>query len=337
MGFLKDFAMGFATQEAKHYEEKKKITDDEDAHRRKRLVDLDVDSKLNERKLSQQLELERQKRKDADERMALEMQTIYGSPQISSESGAQPTPQSDFDMMQYYTAKASAAKSAGLDDDSAGFKLKADVYQQRIQKKATDRDTGRQPTLTAEGISGSKAFAEREQKRIDSGADSIYLPETVRVGPGLRSKVDATAQEKALSAKAQTVYGAIESASADETTGRSNLPDAQIEILTQKAVKLHAAMTLSQDDTQKEQAAEEYTKLLMEADSMKSGLSEVIKQALGDTTEEVAEPVNLSTDRATQLNILKAHQEEALAIRSQFLAGKITAQQAKEQLQMLGQ
>lgn len=330
-GFLKQFAEGFITAEVADRKTKKEAQQIEDAYRKKKLVDLDIDSQLEERKLTKKAELDAADRKARLEQSAADFGSMF------SGGSAEPTPKSAFEMGQLWTAKAAAFEGQGLKEEANAAKLKADYYQQQVSQDEKTRNVKREPPLTAEGISGSKAFSEREQKRLLTGGTSLYLPEDKRVAPGLGSVQADYELEKQSSAKAQQLYSAIEQTTANEA-GKSALSDTTIEVLTQKAVKLNNSMAAATDPTQKEKLTEEYVKLLMEADSMKQGLSDTIRTTLGDSETVPAESVPLSTDAPTEQKTPQqmASDPAALEVQAQYKANKLTREQAIQKLQGLG-
>ena len=327
-GFFKQFASGFLQEAAREQDVKSKREEEIDLYRAKKLEDLSTADELSKREFERKTEEDKRKSREMQERSDEEMANFMSS--------AQAAPKSPFELAQYFTAKAAAKTAAGDKEGAAADKLKADYYQQQVSQDEKTRNVKREPTLTTEGVSGSKAFTEREQKRLATGGNSVYLPELTRIGPGHSDakRIAAYELEKQSSAKAQQLYTTIEQASANEA-GKSSLSDTSIEVLTQKAIKLDNALSTATDPTQKEQLAEEYTKLLMEADSMKNGLGDVIREALGDTGDVPAQPVEISTDQPKTPQDM-AQDPAAKAVQAEYKSGKMTKEEAIQKLQELG-
>jgi len=344
-GFLSDFAQGFAEQTSATLDLRQKQKEDLDAYRKKKVLDSDAEYELYSRK--KELEVAAQSRLDKERAEADARETAkFFQPRDTQTEQTQPIPSSDnssgfFSGMS--TQRTAEPKEAIYNKLAAAAAARGDEQAYKKHKALADaesvtRTTDRQPVLSLEGAPAVEQFAKEEGERLKQDGNSMYLPRQAQI-----SSVSNTPEktlEMRSAAKAATVMDTLLRSTADES-GKSSLTKGEAQVVAQTLVKGKNTI-LSQEVSQEEKMAA--------YDAMVQLSNDLPAEAIGNSMQALFNPAELKkfTDFEqlikqpnTQENVMPNEivdvESARLDIRNQFRAGKLTREQAKQQLNSLKQ
>lgn len=330
MGFLKDFAVGFATGKAQQYESEQKIKDEEDLHRKKSLIDLDIKKQELDYKAKKEDEIRKELEKAYEEER--QNRLAGETSQIFTPGSAQPTPPSPFNMApdtsgtgidfneaQSWREQQAKAQYLGDEDRAKYAKTQADIADERIKMSDRQREIERQDILSKDGVSILKISAEERAKKYKEGQiESEYGRGTIfKNTTDDKAKFTAELADDALN---DELKGIVASNLTNEVTGKLTIDSGTFNRFTKDSIRLTNDISSATSPEEKEQAILELMDLKADMNAQQTGLGDIIMEALtargkqipelsGSINQEqpAAEPVKLSTDVMSDMPAASEH------------------------------
>jgi hypothetical protein len=321
MSFLSDFAGGFAAVKMKQYEQQDKAAYEEDAYRKKRVIDLDISKQEADYKAQKEAErLKEQMRYingETDDKTAEQIGTIFtpGSAQptptnpfnMAPESG---NPNADFEEAQSWREKQARALEVGAEDVAKAANVKADIAEGRMKFSDKEREKARQDILSKDGVPILKQDVEAKTKK--------YKETLVRSDYGRGAMLQDADEFKIKLQEEQKddmLNDALKSILADsltnEVTGKLTVDAGTFDRFSKESIRLSNELSMATSAEEKEQITLELLELKSDMNAQQTGLGDTIFEALASqgkvipelsttlsTSEPEAKPVELSTDTA---------------------------------------
>jgi hypothetical protein len=348
MSFLSDFAGGFAAVKMKQYEQQDKATYEEDAYRKKRVIDLDISKQEADYKAQKEAEIRAIRAKEY--KSMIQDKTAKQMGGVFTEGSAQPTPTNTFNMAPEAPANPNAdfeeaqswqaiqAKALYLGDDeiAKSAKANADIAEGRMKFSDKEREKARQDILSKDGVPILKQDVEAKTKK--------YKDPMIQSEYGRGQILQNTTEDKAKLQEEQKddmLNDSLKSILADsltnEVTGKLTVDAGTFDRFSKESIKLSNELAMATSAEEKEQLALELLELKSDMNAQQTGLGDTIFEALASqgkvipelsttlsTPEPEAKPVELSVDVTPE------------SIRDDYKSGKLTKEQAKQKLSEIG-
>jgi hypothetical protein len=321
MSFLSDFAGGFAAVKMKQYEQQDKAAYEEDAYRKKRVIDLDISKQEADYKAQKEAErLKEQMRYingETDDKTAEQIGTIFtpGSAQptppnpfnMAPESG---NPNADFEEAQSWREKQARALEVGAEDVAKAANVKADIAEGRMKFSDKEREKARQDILSKDGVPVLKQDVEAKTKKYkEESILSDYGRGTLlRDAKTFKTQLQAEQKDDMLN---DALKSMLAENFTNEVTGKLTIDAGTFERFSKESIKLTNDLAAATSPEEKERISLELMDLKADMNAQQTGLGDTIFEALASQgkvlpdlsstlspPETPTKPVELSTDTA---------------------------------------